>query len=63
MAIGVECLKEHEFVLRFYEILEKLYALKVVKNFDSGFLSLNGSVFSSFINNYCLSYNFCLMHV
>ena len=61
MAIGVECLKEHEFVLRFYEILEKLYALKVVKNFDSGFLSLNGSVFSSFIN--CLSYNFCLMHV
>lgn len=41
---SVECLKKHEFVLRFYEILEKLYALKVVKIFDSGILSLNGLV-------------------
>lgn len=39
---SVECLKTLEFVLRFYEILEKLYTLKVVKIFDSVILSLNG---------------------
>lgn len=57
---SVECLKKHEFVSRFYEILEKLYTLKVVKIFDSGILSLNRLV-SFFFSEPILQ--LCIMHV
>lgn len=55
---SVECLKKHEFVLRFYEILEKLYALKVVKIFDFVFEWI-GLFF--FFSEPILQ--FCFMHV